>query len=204
MSKPSERPGFLLYLEELTALSMLPDEELVEVMRAIADYVLDGEKPEWINERSKATRSKRRIFQTIVGKINRDGEKYDRKIEQRRKAGKISAEKRKKQANELIKSKPEATKAVLKEEWGEELALQIAPEKLTPYSLDDIRAAARKAKENAIENPPAYLLTTLEQWRKDGRPHKIAEPMLRHRPEERAYAKPIDFDADEDELGLHK
>ena len=95
MPENHEMPGIILYKEDLNLLSMLPDGEFVTIMRAIVDYALDGEKPEWINERNAETKRRRRAFMTIVGKLDRDAEKYARKLEQTKEAGKKSARKRK-------------------------------------------------------------------------------------------------------------
>lgn len=94
MAENQAVPGIILYMEDLNLLSMLADEDFTAIMRAIVEYALDGEKPEWLNERSSATKARRRAFATLTSKIDRDKAKYARKVQQTREAGMKSAQKK--------------------------------------------------------------------------------------------------------------
>lgn len=94
MSKNQAIPGIILYKDDLNLLSMLGDEDFTIIMRAVVEYAIDGEKPEWINERSSSTKGRRRAFATLASKIDRDQAKYERKVQQTSEAGKKSAQKK--------------------------------------------------------------------------------------------------------------
>lgn len=84
-----QQSGFMLWREDIELwCDMLEDDELGQLFRAVAGYMLTNEEPQSLPRRLNA------LFKPAKGKIDRDKARYTVIIEQRRKAGRASAKKK--------------------------------------------------------------------------------------------------------------
>lgn len=88
------RKSFVLYMEWEDAFDNQPNEVAGELIKTIFDYVRTDEVPSTNSDIVKA------MFSIIKPAIDRNIEKFDAAIEQRREAGKRSAENRRTRSNE--------------------------------------------------------------------------------------------------------
>ena len=90
MTKTNEKPGFMIFYEDWEIpLQLMSKEEFAELFEASFSYSRDGVLPE--GEHSKMFDV---FFTNMKCKLERDDERYQNAVEQRRLAGKRSAEKR--------------------------------------------------------------------------------------------------------------
>ena len=97
------RKSFVLYTEWENTFNRLSNELAGELIKVIFDYVRTGEIPQIDNAVVDG------VFSAFQPSIDRNISKYDAAIEQRKKAGKRSAEKRKRDATTVDESKRDAT-----------------------------------------------------------------------------------------------
>lgn len=76
----AEKPGFLMMHKTFRALDKLPDAQFRAMLRAMCDYSESGTEPDFDDPAMTA------IFMTIRGWLDVDNDRYERKIEQRKKA----------------------------------------------------------------------------------------------------------------------
>lgn len=95
MSKEKEKPGIMMYWEMFDVLEILIDGQAKTMLRAIRNYSQYGEAPDFENDKLLET-----LWMLVKPKIDADSDRYEQIREQRRKAGKTSAEKRYSQSNE--------------------------------------------------------------------------------------------------------
>ncbi len=97
------RKSFVLYTEWENTFNRLSNELAGELIKVIFDYVRTGEIPQIDNAVVDG------VFSAFQPSIDRNISKYDAAIEQRKEAGKRSAEKRKRDATTVDESKRDAT-----------------------------------------------------------------------------------------------
>lgn len=97
------RKSFVLYTEWENTFDRLSNEVAGELIKVIFDYVRTGEVPQIDNAVVDG------VFSVFQPSIDRNISKYDAAIEQRKEAGKRSAEKRKRDATTVDGSKRDAT-----------------------------------------------------------------------------------------------
>lgn len=97
------RKSFVLYTEWENTFDRLSNEVAGELIKVIFDYVRTGEVPQIDNAVVDG------VFSVFQPSIDRNISKYDAAIEQRKEAGKRSAEKRKRDATTVNESKRDAT-----------------------------------------------------------------------------------------------
>ena len=97
------RKSFVLYTEWENTFNRLSNELAGELIKVIFDYVRTGEIPQIDNAVVDG------VFSAFQPSIDRNISKYDAAIEQRKEAGKRSAEKRKRYATTVDESKRDAT-----------------------------------------------------------------------------------------------
>lgn len=97
------RKSFVLYTEWENTFDRLSNEVAGELIKVIFDYVRTGEVPQIDNAVVDG------VFSVFQPSIDRNISKYDAAIEQRKEAGKRSAEKRKRDATTVDESKRDAT-----------------------------------------------------------------------------------------------
>lgn len=97
------RKSFVLYTEWENTFNRLSNELADELIKVIFDYVRTGEIPQIDNAVVDG------VFSAFQPSIDRNISKYDAAIEQRKEAGKRSAEKRKRDATTVDESKRDAT-----------------------------------------------------------------------------------------------
>ena len=97
------RKSFVLYTEWENTFNRLSNELAGELIKVIFDYVRTGEIPQIDNAVVDG------VFSAFQPSIDRNISKYDAAIEQRKEAGKRSAEKRKRNATTVDESKRDAT-----------------------------------------------------------------------------------------------
>ena len=97
------RKSFVLYTEWENTFNRLSNELAGELIKVIFDYVRTGEIPQIDNAVIDG------VFSAFQPSIDRNISKYDAAIEQRKEAGKRSAEKRKRDATTVDESKRDAT-----------------------------------------------------------------------------------------------
>ena len=97
------RKSFVLYTEWENTFNRLSNELAGELIKVIFDYVRTGEIPKIDNAVVDG------VFSAFQPSIDRNISKYDAAIEQRKEAGKRSAEKRKRDATTVDESKRDAT-----------------------------------------------------------------------------------------------
>ena len=97
------RKSFALYTEWENTFNRLSNELAGELIKVIFDYVRTGEIPQIDNAVVDG------VFSAFQPSIDRNISKYDAAIEQRKEAGKRSAEKRKRDATTVDESKRDAT-----------------------------------------------------------------------------------------------
>ena len=97
------RKSFVLYTEWENTFNRLSNELAGELIKVIFDYVRTGEIPQIDNAVVNG------VFSAFQPSIDRNISKYDAAIEQRKEAGKRSAEKRKRDATTVDESKRDAT-----------------------------------------------------------------------------------------------
>ena len=97
------RKSFVLYTEGENTFNRLSNELAGELIKVIFDYVRTGEIPQIDNAVVDG------VFSAFQPSIDRNISKYDAAIEQRKEAGKRSAEKRKRDATTVDESKRDAT-----------------------------------------------------------------------------------------------
>lgn len=97
------RKSFVLYTEWENTFNRLSNELAGELIKVIFDYVRSGEIPQIDNAVVDG------VFSAFQPSIDRNISKYDAAIEQRKEAGKRSAEKRKRDATTVDESKRDAT-----------------------------------------------------------------------------------------------
>ena len=97
------RKSFVLYTEWENTFNRLSNELAGELNKVIFDYVRTGEIPQIDNAVVDG------VFSAFQPSIDRNISKYDAAIEQRKEAGKRSAEKRKRDATTVDESKRDAT-----------------------------------------------------------------------------------------------
>ena len=97
------RKSFVLYTEWENTFNRLSNELAGELIKVIFDYVRTGEIPQIDNAVVDG------VFSTFQPSIDRNISKYDAAIEQRKEAGKRSAEKRKRDGTTVDESKRDAT-----------------------------------------------------------------------------------------------
>lgn len=97
------RKSFVLYTEWENTFNRLSNELAGELIKVIFDYVRTGEIPQIDNAVVDG------VFSAFQTSIDRNISKYDAAIEQRKEAGKRSAEKRKRDATTVDESKRDAT-----------------------------------------------------------------------------------------------
>lgn len=95
MAKEKEKPGIMMYWEMFDVLEILIDGQAKTMLRAIRNYSQYGEAPDFENDKLLET-----LWMLVKPKIDADSDRYEQIREQRRKAGKTSAEKRYSQSNE--------------------------------------------------------------------------------------------------------
>ena len=77
MADKSKRPGTMLYFDDIKpALKRMNDEQCGRLLRAIVSYAETGEKPEIDGMEAL-------VFDMLIPKIDRDGERYEESREQR-------------------------------------------------------------------------------------------------------------------------
>ncbi len=97
------RKSFVLYTEWENTFNKLSNELAGELIKVIFNYVRTGEIPQINNAVVDG------VFSVFQPSIDRNISKYDAAIEQRKEAGKRSAEKRKRDATTVDESKRDAT-----------------------------------------------------------------------------------------------
>ena len=97
------RKSFVLYTEWENTFNRLSNELAGELIKVIFDYVRTGEIPQIDNAVVDG------VFSAFQPSIDRNISKYDAAVEQRKEAGKRSAEKRKRDATTVDESKRDAT-----------------------------------------------------------------------------------------------
>lgn len=97
------RKSFVLYTEWENTFNRLSNELAGELIKVIFNYVRTGEIPQIDNAVVDG------VFSAFQPSIDRNISKYDAAIEQRKEAGKRSAEKRKRDATTVDESKRDAT-----------------------------------------------------------------------------------------------
>lgn len=97
------RKSFVLYTEWENTFNKLSNELAGELIKVIFNYVRTGEIPQIDNAVVDG------VFSVFQPSIDRNISKYDAAIEQRKEAGKRSAEKRKRDATTVDESKRDAT-----------------------------------------------------------------------------------------------
>ena len=90
-----EKPGVMIYWEMFDVLESLLDGQAKVMLHAIRNYSQYGEAPDFTEDALLST-----LWMLVKPKIDADSIRYDRIIEQKRKAGKASAAKRLAESNE--------------------------------------------------------------------------------------------------------
>ena len=80
MSETSKRPGVMIYFDDFRNIAeFLTNEQIGEFMKAVVDYAELGEEPS-----AELEHTVRFAIKSIRSKIDRDGEKYQLTVMQRR------------------------------------------------------------------------------------------------------------------------
>lgn len=98
-----EKPGFMLYHNDLKALAKMPSKDLGDLIKAL--YLVS------IGEDAEPPKKNEVIFDMMAARVWEDAEAYEKKVEQRRKAGKASAEARQRSSTDVDTRQRSSTKS---------------------------------------------------------------------------------------------
>lgn len=99
----SEKPGFMLYHNDMKALAKMPSKDLGDLIKAL--YFVS------IGEDAPPLKKNEVIFDMMAERIREDSAAYDRKVEQRRRAGQASAEARQRASTDVDNRQHSSTKS---------------------------------------------------------------------------------------------
>ncbi len=162
------RKSFVLYTEWENTFDRLSNEVAGELIKVIFDYVRTGEVPQIDNAVVDG------VFSVFQPSIDRNISKYDAAIEQRKEAGKRSAEKRKRDATTVDESKRDATTVESRSRSSTDSVSDSVSDsvELVPNSEKENLSLDEIDKRNAVSfnHPVSEEFLKFNNWLKDNCP----------------------------------